>query len=180
MDTLRKLSSMGRSKESKEAAKNAVEQQQAPVKKNLLNGDEDKDTVSPSPPRARVTDDDVDDAAGDDDGYDSAVEKIGTSSTPSVAEESQTPKAAAAAPMSFASALRQGAKDTETVKVEDARNQNESSSIDDELSSRNDSSEEAEEGDKTVTRQVSIRAMPVAKISHEEEEDDVDEDDGTK
>jgi hypothetical protein len=165
METLRKLSSMGRSKESKEAATIAVENQEE-INNNAS-------TVAPSPPRARVTDEDVEEVAGDDDGYDSAVEKIGTSSTPSVVEETVA-AAPVATTMSFAQALRQkGAEEIETEEGNDDGNP-----IEDEEPSSSHSEEEEEDDEEILSRQVSIRAMPVAKLTTEEQEEDVDEDDG--
>lgn len=199
MEALRKLSSIGRSKESKEAAKMADPEQ-------LLNGGgahnvvDNNETVGPSPPRARVSDDVEDEAeagvevAGEDDGYDSAVEKMGTSSTPSVVEEVvQAPKDAEVQPMSFAQALRkdddESQKEEEIETTEEGKDngdgprESSSSSAEEESSSSSSSSSSAEEEEEgTVSRQVSIRAMPVAKLTteNEEQEEEVDEDDGNR
>jgi len=204
MEALRKLSSMGRSKESKEAARVAVQREQQASKEQpedeLLNGGdsmaENNETateslVGPSPPRARVTEDvedEVEEVAGDDDGYDSAVEKMGTSSSPSVVEEPQAPKAAEV-PMSFAQALQKGDEQDE-IETEEKGNDDSpkksssSSSSDEEVSSSRSSSSsaEAEAKDDAISRQLSIRAMPVARVTteNEDQEEEVDVDDGNR
>lgn len=185
METLRKLSSMGRSKESKESARVAVE--------NASNGGgpnteeiDNESLVGPSPPRARVTldaEDEVEEVedAGDDDSYDSAVEKMGTSTTANVVEEVEVPKDAEA-PKVSAPGVEQGDEsekdeETETGNADPPR-KSFSNSVDEESSSSSPDVEDEE----NLTRQVSFRAMPVAKLSteSEEQEEDVEEDDGNR
>jgi hypothetical protein len=182
METLRKLSSMGRSKESKEAAKSAV--------KKASNGggpnveDINKESVEgPSPPRARVTVDDNDEVEevgdpGDDDGYNSAAEKMGTPSAASALDEAQAPKDAEAPEVSAPVEEGDGSeKDEETEAGNgDGPRESFSNSVDEESTS---SSPDVEEDD-TLTREVSVRAMPVAKLTteNEEQEEDVEADNG--
>ena len=165
METLGNLSSMGRSSKTQEAAEIAVEKASNGGGPNMEEIDNEP-LVGHSPPRAQVTDDaddyveEVEDA-GDDDSYDTALEKIGTSTTASFVPKSVEERGAS-----------ENDEETE-IGIGNGPRESFSNSVDEESSN---SSPDVEE-DETLMRQVSVRAMPVAKLTSEnEEQEDVEED----